>query len=112
VEHPLGGVAHRLALREGGVATSGIGRRLWHDAAGFTHHLLDPATGRPAWTGLIQATALAPTALEAETLAKMALLSGAGGGRRLLRGFGGVVVHEDGDVEVVGDPAAPAAVAA
>jgi len=112
VEHPLGGVAHRLALREGGVATSGIGRRLWRDAAGFSHHLLDPATGRPAWTGLIQATALAPTALEAETLAKMALLSGPGGGRRLLRGFGGVVVHEDGDVEIVGDPAAPAAVAA
>ena len=32
--------------------------------------------GRPAFTGIVQATALAPTALEAETLAKAALLSG------------------------------------
>jgi thiamine biosynthesis lipoprotein len=112
VEHPLGGAAHHLALREGGVATSGIGRRLWRGEGGFAHHLLDPATGRPAWTGLIQATALAPTTLEAETLAKVALLSGAAGGRRVLRSHGGVLVHEGGDVEVVGDAAAPAAVAA
>ena len=33
----------------------------------------------PAWTGVIGATALAPTALEAETLAKAALLSGPAG---------------------------------
>jgi thiamine biosynthesis lipoprotein len=112
VEHPLGGVAHGLPVRESGVATSGIGRRLWHGEGGFAHHLLDPATGGPAWTGLIQATALAPTALEAETLAKVALLSGAAGGRRVLQSHGGVLVHEDGDVEVVGDAAAPAAVAA
>ena len=112
VEHPLGGVAGRLALREGGVATSGIGRRLWQDAAGFVHHVLDPATGRPAWTGLIQATALAPTALEAEALAKMALLCGPAGGRRLLRRHGGVLVHDDGAVEGVGEQAKAAAVAA
>jgi len=112
VEHPLGGIAHRFAVRNGGVATSGIGRRLWRDPTGFAHHMLDPATGRPAWTGLIQATALAPTALEAETLAKMALLSGPAAGRRLLRHHGGVLVHEDGEVEVAGDQPAPAAVAA
>ena len=37
---------------------------------------LIPSTGRPAFTGLIQVTALAPTALEAEARAKAALLSG------------------------------------
>ena len=34
------------------------------------------ARSQPAWTGLISATALAPTAVEAEALAKAALLSG------------------------------------
>ena len=38
------------------------------------HHLLDPATGRAAFTGVVQATAIAPTALEAEIRAKAAVL--------------------------------------
>jgi FAD:protein FMN transferase len=85
-----------LPVVEGGVATSGIGRRSWRDAAGRpAHHLLDPSTGRPCFTGIVQATALAPTALHAEALAKAALLSGPGGAERWLR-FGGVLVYEDG----------------
>jgi thiamine biosynthesis lipoprotein ApbE len=64
--------------------------------------LIDPATGSPAWTGLVAATALAPTALEAEALAKAALLSGPAAGRRLRQGrHGGVLVHDDGAVEPV-----------
>jgi thiamine biosynthesis lipoprotein ApbE len=47
-------------------------------------------------------TALAPTAVEAEALAKAALLSGPTDGRRLLSArHGGVLVHDDGDVEPV-----------
>ena len=66
-----------LRLATGAVATSGLNVRLWRRADGTpAHHLLDPATGDPAWTGVVGATALAPTALEAETLAKAALLSG------------------------------------
>ena len=104
VEHPLtGDVAHVLRVRGGGVATSGIGSRIWRRPDGrFAHHLLDPATGEPAWTGLVAATALAPTALKAETLAKAALLSGPVGARRVLAVGGGVIVHDDGDVEPVG----------
>jgi thiamine biosynthesis lipoprotein len=105
VRHPLtGGIAHTLCIRAGGVATSGIDARLWERAEGdFAHHLIDPATGTPAWTGLVAATALAPTALEAEALAKAALLSGPAAGRRLLQGrHGGVLVHDDGAVEPVG----------
>ena len=60
----------------GAVATSGLRTRIWRTAGGYAHHLIDPARGKPAWTGVIQATALAPTALEAETLAKTALLRG------------------------------------
>jgi thiamine biosynthesis lipoprotein len=101
VRHPVtGAVAHTLRICAGGVATSGIDARLWERQDGeYAHHLIDPATGVPAWTGLIAATALAPTALEAEALAKAALLSGPAAGRRLLRArFGGVLVHDDGTV--------------
>jgi thiamine biosynthesis lipoprotein len=60
-------ILHTFRVRDGGVATSGIGRRSWLDANGApAHHLLDPATGRPAFTGVVQATALAPSAFEAE----------------------------------------------
>jgi len=105
VRHPLtGAIAYTLHVRAGGVATSGISARLWQRQGGdFAHHLLDPATGTPAWTGLVAATALAPSALEAEALAKTALLSGPVAGRRLLRAcHGGVLVHDDGAVEPVG----------
>jgi thiamine biosynthesis lipoprotein len=86
-----------LRITDGAVATSGIDRRAWDTADGPAHHLLDPSTGRPAWTGIVSATALAPSALEAEALAKAALLSGSA--RPLTHG--GVLVHDDGDVEVV-----------
>ncbi len=104
IEHPLSGErAHVLTLRSGGVATSGVNVRVWRRSdGGFAHHLIDPSTGEPAWTGLIGATALGETALEAETLSKAALLAGPAGGRELLRERGGVLVHDDGDVELVG----------
>jgi FAD:protein FMN transferase len=104
VRHPLTGeIAHTLHVRAGGVATSGIDARLWErPEGGFAHHLIDPFTAAPAWTGLIAVTALASTALEAEALAKAALLSGAEAGRRLLRAnHGGVLVHDDGAVDRV-----------
>jgi thiamine biosynthesis lipoprotein len=86
---------HTFELAQGGVATSGIGKRSWLTADGSpAHHLLDPATGRPAFTGVVQATALAPTATEAEALAKAALLSGASEASRWLP-YGGVVVFDD-----------------
>ncbi len=104
VRHPLTGeTAHVLSVSDGAVATSGIDTRLWLAPDGTPrHHLLDPSTGRPAWTGLISATALAPTALEAEVLAKAALLSGPTGAARWLRRHGGLVVRDDGEVELLG----------
>jgi thiamine biosynthesis lipoprotein len=88
-----------LQLADGAIATSSIVHRSWRTARGPAHHLLDPATGRPAWTGLLSATALAPTTLAAETLAKAALLSGAEGARRILARHGGLIVHDGGEVE-------------
>lgn len=109
VEHPLSGErAFVIRLGTGAVATSGLNVRIWRDASGrYAHHLLDPASGEPAWTGLIGATALGDTAVEAETLAKAALLSGPEGGRAALAERGGLLVHDDGRVETVGPLAAP-----
>ena len=102
VANPFGGApVHTFALASGGVATSGIGRRSWLDASGRpAHHLLDPSTERPAFTGIVQATALAPTALEAEVRAKAALLSGPAGAAAWLPD-GGVLVFDDGGHAVV-----------
>ncbi|HXD54063.1 MAG TPA: FAD:protein FMN transferase [Solirubrobacteraceae bacterium] len=104
VEHPLTGEhVHNVRVGEGGIATSGLNSRMWRRADGsIAHHLLDPATGLPAWTGLLMVTAVGPSAFEAETLAKWALLSGPGGARRILERHGGLSVHDDGDVELHG----------
>ena len=96
-----GRILHRFELGDGAVATSGIGRRSWLGAGGRpAHHLLDPATGEPAFTGIVQVTALAPTGVLAEALSKAALLSGPAGAERWL-GRGGVIVYDDGSWRVV-----------
>ncbi len=76
------------------------------------HHLLDPRSGAPAFTGVVQATAQAPTAFLAEVYSKLALLSGPERAPGRLP-FGGVLVLDDGSVEVVETRAKrpPAAVA-
>jgi len=104
VEHPLTGErAHVLRLGTGAVATSGLNVRIWRREDGsYSHHILDPASGEPAWTGLVGVTALGDTALEAETVSKAALLSGPGGARELLGDRGGLLVHDGGRVEMVG----------
>jgi FAD:protein FMN transferase len=94
-------LVHTFALAGGGVATSGIGRRSWLDPEGRpAHHLLDPRSGRPAFTGVVQVTALAPTATEAESLSKAALLSGPERAEQVLV-HGGAIVLEDGNFVVL-----------
>jgi thiamine biosynthesis lipoprotein len=92
---------HAWELERAAVATSGIGRRSWlDDNARPAHHLLDPSTGRPAFTGVVQATALAPTALEAELRAKCAVLSGPDAAPDHLPD-GGFLVLDDGSQHLV-----------
>ena len=58
-----------------------IGRHSWLGRDGRPgHHLLDASTGRPAFTGVVQATALAPTRWEAEFRAKAAIWAAPRGG--------------------------------
>jgi thiamine biosynthesis lipoprotein len=102
VDSPFdGSVLHTYSVSRGAFATSGIGRRAWLDRHGRpAHHLLDPATGRPAYTGVVQTTALAPTAREAEMRSKAAVLGGPEAAASWLP-HGGVVVLDDGSSLVV-----------
>lgn len=106
ITHPVSGeVEIRFSLNQGAVATSGLSRRVWRSPSGqgYAHHLLDPSTGLPAWTGVIQASAVAGSAQEAETLSKMALLSGPERGAEVLSaGAGGVLVLDSGEVKAYG----------
>ena len=96
-----GSSLHTFTLASGALATSGIGKRSWRAPDGRpAHHLLDPRTGAPAFTGVVQVTALARTAAEAEVLAKAALLSGPREAPRWLA-HGGVIVFEDRSFELV-----------
>lgn len=63
----------RLSVREGGVATSSTRSRSWGDGL---HHVIDPRTGSPSTTDLVQVTVTAPTCAEAEVRATAALLRG------------------------------------
>ena len=104
IEHPLTGeTAHELVRDSAAIATSGLRTRVWRTAEGYAHHLIDPAAGKPAWTGVIQATALAPTTLEAETLAKTAVLLGPDHGHALLARHGGALILDDGELMLAGD---------
>jgi thiamine biosynthesis lipoprotein len=66
----------RIALPEGGVATTSQLRRRWSTPRGTAHHLIDPATGRPAESDVVAATVVAAEAWTAEALTKLAFLAG------------------------------------
>ena len=63
----------RVALEQGGLATSTVLRRRWQVGDESRHHLIDPSTGRPTDHGVVSATVLAGQAWQAEVLAKVAL---------------------------------------
>jgi len=103
VGDPFGpGNCFSFPLRSGAVATSGLRTRVWEQDGRYAHHLIDPGTGAPAWTGVAQATALAPTAVEAEALAKTALLLGPAEGAARLRAHGGLLILDDGGIIAAG----------
>jgi thiamine biosynthesis lipoprotein len=78
IDHPDGspGLA-RLDVTDGGVATSSTLLRAWTIGGERRHHLIDPATGRPAVSDLVSVSVVAATAWEAEVLAKAGILAGA-----------------------------------
>lgn len=70
-----------FGLHGGAAATSSTLGRRWGEEL---HHIIDPGTGRPADSGVVAATVFAPTAVQAETLAKAAIVLGAERGLALL----------------------------
>lgn len=97
VPNPFKGpVLHQFVMSEGAVSTSSIEKCSWMgEGMKPAHHLIDPASGRPAYTGVVQVTALGSTALESEMLAKAAVLSGPDGAVRWLQ-QGGFIILDDG----------------
>lgn len=70
----------QLMVVEGGIATSGTLRRCWQgEDGGSVHHLLDPATGRPAHHAheIVAVTVIAGTAAWAEVWTKAVMVRGA-----------------------------------
>jgi FAD:protein FMN transferase len=65
-----------VGLTRGGLATSGSERRRWRRGGVEQHHLIDPATGKPAASDLLRVTAVASDAVEAEVLATSLFIGG------------------------------------
>lgn len=69
-----------------GIATSGTSVHRWVVQGETRHHLIDPRTGRPAVTDVVQATVVAASARAAETLAKTVVILGSERGMAFLEG--------------------------
>jgi FAD:protein FMN transferase len=95
---PCGG---SVRLHAGGVATSGTTYRRWLRGGEPQHHLLDPATGRPARSRWTTVTVAAASCLTADVAAKAAyVLSGEGPDWLDARRLPGRFVDDAGDVVV------------
>ena len=89
-----------LGLARGGLATSGRDRRHWRRGGHEQHHLIDPATGRPAVTDIVRLTVVAEDAVAAEVLATSLFL--AGSAEVLATDVAAVTVTDDGRTHVSG----------
>ncbi|MFN4002919.1 FAD:protein FMN transferase [Microcella sp.] len=77
VDDPFVPGANRGVVRlvDGGIATSSQRKRRWMTESGHAaHHLIDPASGRPAATSIQTVTVIAATAARAEVLTKPGFL--------------------------------------
>jgi thiamine biosynthesis lipoprotein len=114
LEHPLGGRGlGTIRLRDEALVSSWRTRRVWSGADGPRHHLIDPRTGAPAWTGLAGATVLAADAWWAEALATALFLAGPEGAREIVEhhAVSALLVRDDGAVRGFGRMCAPATAA-
>jgi thiamine biosynthesis lipoprotein len=91
---PSGG---SVALRSGGIATSGSSRRSWIRGGELQHHLIDPRTGRPARSCWTDVTVAAGSCLAADIAARAAFILAEDGPRWLDdRGLAGSFVAPEG----------------
>jgi FAD:protein FMN transferase len=88
-----------LTVEDRGVATSSTMNRRWSVGGRQRHHLIDPRTGEPSKSDAVQVTVAAPTAVEADYHAKVALLHGAEAGMQYVNAqpnIEGLAVRRDG----------------
>lgn len=102
VETPEGTIS--LALEDGALATSGRDRRRWRRGGTERHHLIDPATRKPSDSDLLRVSVAAPSAVEAEVLAKSLFLAGEQDAafEAAKLGLAAVLVTEDGRTVMAG----------
>jgi thiamine biosynthesis lipoprotein len=80
IEDPLDRVSGVLAVictTDEAIATSSISRRHWDRDGTPVHHVIDPVSGEPAWTGLQAVTIAGPDPAWAEVWSKTLFLAGA-----------------------------------
>jgi thiamine biosynthesis lipoprotein len=90
-----------LNINDCGVATSGSIKRRWTVGDTRYHHLIDPREQRSSQSDLVTVTVVAPTATQADVLAKTAFLLGSRAGVRMVERFAGaecIAVTPAGDV--------------
>lgn len=95
-------VVARLALSGGAVATSTTQRRRWSVEGEPRHHVIDPATGTCADTGLRTATVVAGEAWWAEALATQLLLAPESEWARIVGDGVAVAIDQDGGRHLLG----------
>ncbi len=93
-----------VTLPSGALATSSVLRRRWRTNGTERHHLLDPRTGLPSASGVMQASVAAATCRQAEVAAKAALVSGLAAGTDFCErhGLAALLLTDDGDEWRVG----------
>lgn len=73
IEHPIlmGKDMMKFFIKDCALATSGKNYRKWEKEQSAYHHILNGRTGEPAQNGVLQASVIANTVMEAETAAKL-----------------------------------------
>jgi thiamine biosynthesis lipoprotein len=67
-----------IRLSDGAVATSSLRKRRWVHDGETVHHIIDPRSGQPARSNVLQCSAIADTAEHAEVAAKVGFIRGPG----------------------------------
>ena len=92
-----------VAIATGGLATSSTQVRRWETAGGMLHHLLDPATGRPATTQWATVSVAATSCVDANSASTAAVILDASAPAWLeSRSLAARLVRTDGSVALAG----------
>jgi FAD:protein FMN transferase len=100
-----GGEVARIRMDSGAVATTARTCRRWSQQGEEQHHLIDPGTGHPSYSGLAAVSIVCGEGWWAEVLATASFVVGLRRDLVLVEaaGAGGLFITDDGDVVLAGD---------